>query len=106
MRGGARARQRGSAAPQERRRLICDAVVPHLEARSHWVGVYAVEGAPWPDDRSGSDPDASHPCRRLAIRSVRCLDRFALREADNETCWFYPTDDGSFLAWDGQPIPW
>lgn len=90
------------AAPPERRRLICDAVVPHLEARSHWIGVYAVEGEPLAGDRPAAAADAAHPCRSLAIRSLRCLDRFALREADNETCWFYPTDDGTFLAWENQ----
>lgn len=87
--------------PPERRRLICDAVVPHLEARSHWLGVYAVSGARAAAMPARNDTDR-HPIHSLAIDSVRCLDRFALREADNETCWFYPTDDGSFLAWENQ----
>lgn len=86
----------------ERRRLICDAVVPHLDPHVHWIGVYAIEG----DPRDPAPPAAllanNHPLRALAIRSVRCLDRFPLREADNETCWFYPTEDGTFLAWENQ----
>jgi len=28
------------------------------------------------------------------------VDRFPLTEASNETCWFYPTHDGSFLSWE------
>ena len=30
------------------------------------------------------------------------MDRFALTEAENETCWFYPTDNGSYLCWENQ----
>jgi hypothetical protein len=32
--------------------------------------------------------------------TYRCVDRFPLTEASNETCWFYPTHDGSFLSWE------
>ena len=93
----------GPSAPSaERRRLLCDAVVPHLEARSHWVGVYAAEGPALPGAADRVTAAGSHPCRTLAIETLRCLDRFPLREADNETCWFYPTDDGLFLAWEKQ----
>ena len=28
--------------------------------------------------------------------SLRCLDRVALSELSNGTCWFYPTHDGTF----------
>jgi hypothetical protein len=101
----------------ERRRLICDAVIPQLEARSQWVGVYALTGvrqdqpadsaAPGTGDAGAPEPASvavapNHPCRSLAVRSLRCLDRFPLREADNETCWFYPTDDDTYLAWENQ----
>lgn len=86
----------------ERRRLICDAVVPHLDPHAHWIGVYALEGEPRDPAPPAALAAGSHPCRTLAISSVRCLDRFPLREADNETCWFYPTDDGTFLAWENQ----
>lgn len=60
--------------------LLCDAVVPHLEPHRHWLGVYrrAAEGG-----------------ERFA-----CLDRLALGDASNETCWFYPTHDGTFLSWE------
>jgi len=107
---------------QERRRLICDAVIPQLEARSQWVGVYGLTGVRHPDvagspaagsatldtDQAviaaapapGSAPN--HPCRTLTVHSLRCLDRLPLRQADNETCWFYPTEDGTYLAWENQ----
>ena len=68
--------------PGERRALVCDAVVPELEVASLWMGVYAL---------SGTGP------REGAV--VRLLDRFPLQEAANETCWFYPTDNGTYLCW-------
>lgn len=59
---------------------ICDATIPHLEPRSLWLGVYqACDGQ---------------------VETLQCLDRFALTEASNETCWFYPTHDGTFLSWE------
>ena len=61
------------------RRCICDAVVPQFDPRSNAIGVY----------QSGADPNQFH-----------CLDRFELSEASNETCWFYPTHDGTFLSWE------
>ena len=86
-------------APAGARRLICDAVVPHFDPRSLWIGVYRVEGEP-----AASPPGLAptHPLRSLTVRSVQCLDRFALRDADNETCWFYPTEDGTYLGWENQ----
>lgn len=79
----------------ERRRLICDAMVPHFEPRSHWLGVFEL---------SGLDPSAGdHPLDSAGqAATVRCLDRFALREAENETCWFYPTEDGRYFGWENQ----
>jgi hypothetical protein len=77
------------------RRLICDALVPHLEPRSLWLGAYELNGAEL-QGRTG------HPADRLAIASIRCLDQFSLREADNETCWFYPTENGDYFCWENQ----
>lgn len=66
--------------------LICDALIPHLDVKSLWLGVYArAEG-------EGSEVDARW----------QELDRFPLREAENETCWFYPTEDGRYLSWECQ----
>lgn len=74
----------GSPAPQ---RLFCDAVIPRLDAALLWLGVYALSPG---DAAAGELPENS---------TSRCLDRFALADAENETCWFYPTDDGLYLAW-------
>ncbi|MEY3544269.1 MAG: hypothetical protein RLZZ106_152 [Cyanobacteriota bacterium] len=63
----------------QQRRMICDAVVPQFDPRSNAIGVYGRNG------EGGS---------------YRCLDRFPLLDANNETCWFYPTHDGSFLSWE------
>jgi hypothetical protein len=63
----------------QQRRLICDAVVPQFDPRSNAIGVYGRNGE---------------------AGSYRCLDRFPLLDANNETCWFYPTHDGSFLSWE------
>jgi hypothetical protein len=81
--------------PAPPRRLICDAVVPHLEPRALWLGAYELSGPERP-------PHGAHPADGLAIASVRCLDQFSLREADNETCWFYPTENGDYLCWENQ----
>jgi hypothetical protein len=64
----------------ERSQLICDATIAHFEPRSQWLGVYQSVG----DDSS----------------DLHCLDRLPLSEASNETCWFYPTHDGTFLSWE------
>lgn len=77
------------------RRLICDAVVPHLEPRALWLGAYELSG---PERQ----PSAGHPAERLGIETVRCLDQVSLREADNETCWFYPTENGDYLCWENK----
>ena len=60
--------------------LICDAVLPCYEPERNWLGVYAAD----PGDAT----------------TYTCLDRFALKEANNETCWFYPTHDGTYLSWE------
>jgi len=60
--------------------VICDAVIPHFEPQHHWMGVYAT--APGNVDQ------------------FTCLDRLPLSEANNETCWFYPTHDGTYLSWE------
>jgi hypothetical protein len=60
--------------------LLCDAVVVHFEPQHHWLGVYGKH----PNDLS----------------ELRCLDRVALNELSNATCWFYPTHDGTFLSWE------
>lgn len=60
--------------------LICDAMVVHFEPQLHWLGVYE--------------------SIKEQTESFICIDRFALSEANNETCWFYPTHDGQYVAWE------
>ena len=60
-------------------RLLCDAVIPRFQPNGNTMAVY----------QRGSDPG-----------SLLCLDRFPLLQANNETCWFYPTHDGVFLSWE------
>ena len=60
--------------------LLCDALVVRIEPQRHWLGVY--QGDP-------EDPTC-----------LQCLDRVALSELSNATCWFYPTHDGTFLSWE------
>jgi hypothetical protein len=82
------------SAPGERRRLLCDALVPHFEPRAQWLGVYQLSGATY----TATD----HPLENPQEATLRCLDRFPLRDAENETCWFYPTEDGRYLGWENQ----
>ena len=60
--------------------LICDAVLPRYQPDRNWLGVYVI--VPGQQGR------------------YQCVDRFALEEAINETCWFYPTHDGTYLSWE------
>lgn len=60
---------------------ICDALIPHFAPSQHWLGVYQAS--------AGVDGPAGW----------RCLDRFPLSQAVNETCWFYPTHDGTYLSY-------
>jgi hypothetical protein len=60
--------------------LLCDALIVRIEPQHHWLGIYQAD----PDD-----PTVLH-----------CLDRVALSELSNATCWFYPTHDGTFLSWE------
>ncbi|MEA5423948.1 hypothetical protein [Synechococcus sp. CCY9202] len=98
-----------------RRSRLCDAVVPHFDPRSLWIGVYAISGSAFSDnevsDNEVSDrqvstsvpvPGDGHPASRMSISGVERLDAFPLRDAENETCWFYPTEDGAYLSWENQ----
>jgi hypothetical protein len=82
----------GSAAP---RRMICDAVVPHFDTKTLWLGAYQISG---PSLAASS----GHPADQIVVETITCLDHFPLREADNETCWFYPTENGEYVCWENQ----
>jgi hypothetical protein len=60
--------------------LLCDALVVRIDPQHHWLGVYQ------------GDPEEP--------TCLQCLDRVALSELSNATCWFYPTHDGTFLSWE------
>ncbi|MFM7652048.1 MAG: hypothetical protein ACKO5M_03840 [Vulcanococcus sp.] len=60
--------------------LLCDAMVVHIDPQHHWLGVF--------------QGDPQNPT------CLQCLDRVALSELSNATCWFYPTHDGTFLSWE------
>ena len=60
--------------------LLCDALIVRIEPQHHWLGVYQ------------GDPEEPP--------NLQCLDRVALSELSNATCWFYPTHDGTFLSWE------
>ncbi len=88
-------------------RTVCDALVPHIDPRSLGLGVYelsdaASEPSGGTDSEQVADQVLIHRSSGLTIRSMRCLDRFALRDAENETCWFYPTEPGSYLSWESR----
>jgi hypothetical protein len=72
---------------------LCDSFIPYIEPKLLWLVVYKVEGRI-------IDANAAYPSQSLDIESVECLDQFPLREASNETCWFYPTEDGRYLSWE------
>jgi hypothetical protein len=61
---------------------VCDAITPHFQPGRLWLGVY---------HPSTQQPDGWHQ-----------LDRFPLSEARNDSCWFYPTQDGQYLSWERQ----
>lgn len=60
--------------------LLCDALIVRIEPQHHWLGIY-----------QGDSEEST---------SLQCLDRVALSELSNATCWFYPTHDGTFLSWE------
>ena len=79
----------GSLLGQDRRsdqgrQLICDALIPNYEPQRTWLSVYA--------------PMLEQTDEEALL--YHCIDRFALNTAGNETCWFYPTHDGTFLSWE------
>jgi hypothetical protein len=82
-----------SHAIAEPNELLCDSFILYVEPKLLWLAVYKVEGQPM-------DPNGTYPSQSLVIDNVECLDQFPLREASNETCWFYPTEDGRYLSWE------
>ena len=77
--------------------MICDALVPLIDPRSLWLGVYHVSG-----EASDGTESEGHPGLGLRVDAVTLVDSYPLQEAANETCWFYPTDNGHYLAWENR----
>jgi hypothetical protein len=75
--------------------MICDALVPLLDPRSLWLGVYQLSG-------QAREPGDQQAGPGFAVEAVTCLDCYPLQEAANETCWFYPTDNGHYLTWENR----
>ena len=79
----------GASEPQRpgnplQRRLACDALIPVFDPARQWLEVYRLE-----------DPDTEDS-------AVQRLDSLSVQEASNETCWFYPTEDGQYLSWQNE----
>jgi hypothetical protein len=64
------------------RRLVCDALIPVFDPARQWLEVYCQ------DDSRSTDS------------AVHRLDSLSVQGASNETCWFYPTEDGQYLSWE------
>ena len=76
---------------------ICDTLIPCFEPESLWLGIYQVSGT------KREDVDSfAHPAQQLCIEQIICLDKLSLMDVNNDTCWFYPTDDGGYLSWETQ----
>ncbi|MCT0210767.1 MAG: hypothetical protein DCF18_10825 [Cyanobium sp.] len=73
-----------SAESSPARRLLCNATIPRFAAERLWLSVYDLES-------ENASPQAEP-------RQLRLLDSFPLAAAANETCWFFPTDDGRYLS--------
>ena len=76
---------------------ICDTLIPCFEPESLWLGIYQVSGT----KREDVDTFA-HPAQQLCIEQIICLDKLSLMDVNNDTCWFYPTEDGGYLSWETQ----
>ena len=76
---------------------ICDTLIPCFEPESLWLGIYQVRGTKREDAES-----FVHPAQQLCIEQITCLDKLSLSDVNNDTCWFYPTEDGEYLSWECQ----
>mgnify|MGYP000504042730 CR=1 FL=1 len=76
---------------------ICDTLIPCFHPESLWLGVYQASGTKREDAAS-----FAHPAQQLCIDQITCLDKLSLSDVNNDTCWFYPTEDGEYLSWESQ----
>jgi hypothetical protein len=71
---------------------FCDALVPDFRVESLSLGIYEAQG-------HLSEPGSPAPLASMRLEALRCLDQVPLKEVQNEACWFFPTEDGSYLCW-------
>ncbi|MBC1260599.1 hypothetical protein FQK07_04830 [Synechococcus sp. BSF8S] len=71
--------------PAPSQRLLCDAVIPRFEPTRLWLQVH------WLQYEAGQ-------LRDQTPGQWQRLDAVPLQQLCNETCWFYPTEDGHYLA--------
>jgi hypothetical protein len=71
---------------------FCDALVPDFRVDSLSLGIYEARG-------HLSERRTPAPLASIELETLRCLDQVPLQEVQNEACWFYPTEDGSYLCW-------
>jgi len=74
---------------------ICDTLIPRFDPEFLWLGVYQVSGTKREDAES-----FGHPAQQLCIEQITCLDKLSLSDVNNDTCWFYPTEEGEYLSWE------
>ena len=74
---------------------ICDTLIPRFDPELLWLSVYQVSGTKREDAES-----YGHPAQQLCIKQITCLDKLSLSDVNNDTCWFYPTEDGEYLSWE------
>ena len=77
--------------------LICDTLIPCFDPESLWLGVYQLSGI-----KNKAPSNSVHPALRFCIEQIICLDKLSLSDINNDTCWFYPTEDGEYLSWESQ----
>ena len=76
---------------------ICDTLIPWFQPESLWLGVYQLSGS-----KNEAAESFAHPAQQLRIEQITCLDKLSLSDVNNDTCWFYPTEDGEYLSWESQ----
>jgi hypothetical protein len=93
-------------APPLQRNLRCDALVPVLDATSLCLGIYAqatCQAEASPDQAQDlAQGELPGPIQDPNQNPIQCLACLPLAEIENETCWFYPTENGRYLSWQSQ----
>ena len=97
---------------------LCDAVIPNFAPADHWLSVYILTTAEKKQMKTKGKASVMNTIDRRELRdsherlpgmssdqcvsTVQLLDEVPLIRIENETCWFYPTEQGVFLSWTSQ----